>query len=497
MGRDGIKPDPKKVEAVSTWPKPNNVTEVQQFLGLTDFFRKFILGYAELVSPLTELTKKTKTWSWYSECEQAFLKLKEALPAAPVLAVPDVAAPCKLITDSCGYGIGAVLLQNSRPVAFYSRKMIAPEMHYVNYEQELLAAIVALKVFRCYLLGNHFNLITDNKPNTYLDTQPTLSRRQAATDQTERAAKRVCRRTAIAADTDSPDNSDIVSRIATVYSADPIFADDKRTKQWTFTENLWWDNDLVVVPDNSEVKQLIFHEFHESAYAGHLGIRKLSRTYCTTLHGLMFGLKPKTYIKYCDSCQGNKGNNTKPKGRMQPNAVPPYPRHTVTTDHVTGLPKTANKYDAIAVFIDELTKYVSLVTCSKQSSGANWAHVFVDNVYVYFGLPEHILCGTQFTGLFNQSLAERLGYSWKLTTAHPPWSAGQTETTNRIFEDVLRHCIAADMRDWDKHLKSAQFAMNKSWQESVQETPMFLNRGRHQVTSDGTTAFYTCNQPCI
>ena len=107
--------------------------------------------------------------------------------------------------------------------------------------------------------------------------------------------------------------------------------------------------------------------------------------------------------------------------------------------------------------------------------------MFMDHVHEHFGLPVHILSdrGTQFTGLFNQSLAERLGYTWKLTTAHAPWSDGQTERTNRLFQDVLRHFVSADMRDWDKHLKIAQFAINNSWQESVQETPMYLNRGRH------------------
>ena len=148
---------------------------MQQFLGLTNFFSKFILGYCNLAAPMTELTKKKVDWCWSTDCDKAF----QELSTAPVLAIPDPAAPFELSTDSCSYGIGAVLMQNSRPVAFYSRKMTDPERNYVNHEQELLAAILALKVFRCYLLGNHFTLITDNKPNTYLDSQPTLSRRQA------------------------------------------------------------------------------------------------------------------------------------------------------------------------------------------------------------------------------------------------------------------------------------------------------------------------------
>ena len=85
----------------------------------------------------------------------------------------------------------------------------------------------------------------------------------------------------------------------------------------------------------------------------------------------------------------------------------------MTTDYVTGIPETASKHNAIAVFVDALTKYVTLMPCCKSSSGVDRAHVFMDHVYAHFGLPEHVLSdrGAQFTGCLKQSLAERLGYS--------------------------------------------------------------------------------------
>lgn len=220
-------------------------------------------------------------------------------------------------------------MQHDKPVAFYSRKMTDPERNYVNHEQELLAAISALKVFRCYLLGNHFDLITDNKPNTYLDTQPTLSRRQARwseylqrfhftwvhkpgkfnvadplsrnpsykaasavlavttrkrskaaateteTTETEQPALAAKRPRLAEPEPDAESSPDIAHRIVAAYSADPTFTDEKHTKHWSLHEGLWWSADQIVVPDDREVKTLIFRKFHDASYAGHLGVRKL------------------------------------------------------------------------------------------------------------------------------------------------------------------------------------------------------------------------------
>ena len=180
ISKDGLKPDPKKVQSVTDWPQPTCLREVLQFLGLTNFFIQYIQGYADLTKPLTDLSKMYVPFDWKNSCTQAFNDLKHALTTAPVSILPDPGKPCELVCDALGFGIGAVLLQNERPVAFHSGKMTAAERNYVVTEQELLATVEALRVFRCYLLsGQQFNLVTDNRPNTFLQAQPFFSRRQA------------------------------------------------------------------------------------------------------------------------------------------------------------------------------------------------------------------------------------------------------------------------------------------------------------------------------
>jgi transposase InsO family protein len=179
VSTEGIKVDPKKVSAVADWPAPRDLHQLRSFLGLTNYFRTFILGYASLVRPLTALTSKGVKYVWSNECAAAFEAVKKALCSAPVLRLPDMNKPFELITDASDFCVGACLMQEGHPVAYESRKLIPAERNYHAGEKELLALIHALKVWRCYLEGTPFTAVTDHNPNTTFETKTTLSPRQA------------------------------------------------------------------------------------------------------------------------------------------------------------------------------------------------------------------------------------------------------------------------------------------------------------------------------
>ena len=182
VSRDGLQVDPKKVATVKDWPVPKDIHELRCFLGLTNYFRSFIQGYSTRVMPLTRLQSPKNPFVWDDACQKAFDGVKHDLTHAPVLKSPDLAQPFELVTDACDFGIGAVLMQDRRPVAFESRKLIPAELNYTTTEKECLAVIHALKIWRCYLEGqpsDRFTIVTDHNPLVHLPKQPTLSRRIA------------------------------------------------------------------------------------------------------------------------------------------------------------------------------------------------------------------------------------------------------------------------------------------------------------------------------
>ncbi|GIM11516.1 hypothetical protein Vretimale_14990, partial [Volvox reticuliferus] len=182
ISQDGIKVDPAKTKAITDWPTPTNLTQLRSFLGLANYFRRFLEKYSVMAKPLTDLTKLNTPWAWSPLCEEAFNKIKQALVTAPVLTAPDYsdgAPPFSIICDASCAGIGAVLLQGHRPIAYESRKLTPAEVNYTTTEQEMLSVIHALHTWRCYVEGIPFTIHTDHCPNTFFSTQPTLSRRQA------------------------------------------------------------------------------------------------------------------------------------------------------------------------------------------------------------------------------------------------------------------------------------------------------------------------------
>lgn len=178
-----MRPDPRKVQLVADWPSPlPNIKAVEQFLGLANYFRKYIRGFGAVTAPLTKLRRKNVPFIWTQQCQDAFDYVKSALVSAPVLAPPDnspSAPPFEVICDASGDGIGAGLFQDGAVLAFEGRKYTPAEYNYTVGEQELLAVVHALHVWRCYLEGAPpFKVITDHNPLVYLSTQQTLSRRQ-------------------------------------------------------------------------------------------------------------------------------------------------------------------------------------------------------------------------------------------------------------------------------------------------------------------------------
>ena len=151
VDKHGIRPDPKIVEAVQTWPVPRNVHDVRSFVRLVNYFAKFIEHYAEIAVPLTNLTRKSVGWNWTGRCQDAFELLKKKLTEAPLLRTPNEKLPYEVVTDASDLGVGAVLLQEGHPVAYESRKLNSAELNYNITEKEMLSVVYALRVWRCYL----------------------------------------------------------------------------------------------------------------------------------------------------------------------------------------------------------------------------------------------------------------------------------------------------------------------------------------------------------
>ena len=181
---NGVTMEKSKVDAVTNWPTPKDITDVRAFLGLAGYYRKFVNNFSKISAPLSELLKKENKFEWGEKQTLALETLKKSVSTAPVLVLPDPSLPYVVDTDASGYAVGSALLQDHgaglQPIAYMSKKMLDAEKNYTVREQEMLAIICALKEWRHYLHGSKFKIITDHDSLKYIDTQKNqLSSRQA------------------------------------------------------------------------------------------------------------------------------------------------------------------------------------------------------------------------------------------------------------------------------------------------------------------------------
>jgi hypothetical protein len=170
--------NPSKVKDILEWNSPTTVHQVRSFLGLAGYYRRFIPNFSKIVKPITRLFKNDTKFDWSSKCNEAFEQLKVLLTTTPVLAQSDIEKPFDVYCDASGSGLGCVLMQEGRVIAYASRQLHRHEEHYPTHDLELAAVVHALKIWRHYLLGNICHLYTHHKSLKYIFTQSELNMRQ-------------------------------------------------------------------------------------------------------------------------------------------------------------------------------------------------------------------------------------------------------------------------------------------------------------------------------
>jgi len=523
---NGIATDPNKIEAVKAWPTPSKVTHVRAFLGLANYYRRFVKNFSKTAAPLTSLTAKTGhdakgNITWTPVHQAAFETIKEALITAPVLIAPDPDTPYTLKCDACDVGIGAVLSQGSgtteRVVAYHSRKLNGAETRYPTHEKELLSLVEALREWRHYLLGSKFELLTDNWANKHIQTQPNLdakcqARWMEVIQEYDFKIDHIPGVKNVVADALSrrpdymiysaymPTRSEMEvspTLLAEIRAAGRNDVEYQKYFEATTTgsrKDMSITDDLLTFSKNGSMSRLfvpagplrtkLLHEAHDSPVAGHLGRDKTYERLARHFFWPKMAATVHDYVRTCPSCQRNKCSNRRPIGLLQPHAIPQHKWDTVSLDFITALPKTKRGWDAILVLVDKLTKMIYCVPTTTNVTADTTAHLFYETIFRHHGLPKILISDrdSKFTSIFWQELFKLTGTRLNMSTAHHAETDGQTERANRTLEEMIRAYISPHHDDWDDHLIAVEFAYNDSVNPSTGHTPFYLNYGQHPYT---------------
>ena len=454
ISKNSVAMDQKKVEGVKGWPTPTKVKHVQAFLGLANFYRRFIKDFAKIARPLTSLTCKDMPWKWEEEQETAFRTLKEAFTSAPILQLPNDTAPYRLETDSSDFATGAVLEQIGEdglwhPVAFYSKSLNEHERNYEIYDKEMLAIIRALEEYRHYLEGHPepVEIWSDHLNLTYFRQAQKLSRRQARWalfltrfnfSLRHKPGKTMIRADPLSRRPDheegvNSDNSDrtlltpeffaikalqpshestvddaqLLSRIKAALENDTMTKDyqallqsgprefGKNLQEWNFENGLLLHRGKVYVPKDRDLRLDLLKLHHDTRLAGHQGrwktLELISRNYWWP--GMSIDVKK--YVQGCDTCQRNKPTRQPKFGLLQPNEVPAGPWEIWTIDIIIHLPESPDLQGetrtAIVVVVDRYSKRAHFFPEDDQVSASSIVNIMYERLFPLHGIPRQII----------------------------------------------------------------------------------------------------------
>ncbi|KAK8934297.1 hypothetical protein KSP39_PZI014692 [Platanthera zijinensis] len=501
----GVQADPRKIESMVSWPQPTTVRALRGFLGLTGYYRRFVKDYGKIARPLTQLLQKD-AFQWSIEADEAFRALKQAMTTTPVLALPDFSKEFVVETDASGVGLGAVLMQEGRPLAYFSKALAPRTLGLSTYEKEMLAIIHAVEMWRPYLLGQHFQVRTGHQSLKHF-----LEQRLASPLQQKWLTKLMGYdyeivykqgRENVVADALSrlPESSlshvsgPVVTTLDEIQAAvlqDPELRTIIETlQQGQATEpgyhlqgqRLYFQG-RVVIPSASPWRTAMMQEFHASPTDGHAGILRTLQRLRANVFWKGMRRDVQQFVRECDICQRQKYETTSPAGLLTPLEIPHQVWDTISMDFIDGLPKSQGK-SVILVVVDKLSKYGHFLPLSHPYTGETVAELFAREIVRIHGLPRSIISDRDpvFISNFWRVLFRLQGTTLRMSTAHHPQTDGQTEVLNRGVETYLRCFVMDEPRTWTRWLHWAEYCYNTSFHTASKLTPFEVVYGRPPPT---------------
>src|SRR4051812_31655645 len=481
---------------------------------------------------MTELLKKDKKFAWSEGCKVSFQELKKRLVTAPVLCLPDLESDFLVYCDASHQGLGAVLMQDGKVVAYASRQLKTHEVNYPTHDLELASVVHALKTWRHYLLGKRCEVFTDHKSLKYIFTQKEINMRQRRwlelikdydlslqyhPGKANVVADALSRKTFVNGLTKEEFPDDLYKQFKELrleivpqghlmsLDVQPTLLDKIREVQKTDEEiekikvnislgkaknfhideqGTLWHGKRICVPQDPDLRKLILQEGHNSPYSIHPGNTKMYMDMKERFWWNNLKRDIAEHIALCDVCSRVKAEHQKPAGLLQPLPIPEWKWENIGMDFITGLPRTRSGYDSIWVVVDRLTKVAHFIPVKTTYTSAKLAKIYMSRIICLHGVPKSIVSdrGTQFTSHFWRQLHESLGMRLEFSTAFHPQTDGQTERTNQILEDMLRACALDYGASWDESLPYAEFSYNNSYQASIEMAAFEFLYGRKCTT---------------
>ncbi|KAH0669578.1 hypothetical protein KY285_023739 [Solanum tuberosum] len=481
---DGIKVDPKKTDVIRNWPRPLTPSDIRSFLGLAGYYRRFVEGFSSLASPMTKLV------------------------SAPILSLPDGLEGFVVYCDASHIGLGCVLMQSGKVIAYASRQLKVHEKNYPTHDLELAAVVFALKIWRHYLYGVHVDIFTDHKNLQYVFTQKDLNLRQrrwleflkdydmsvhyhpGKANVVADALSRVSMGSLAHVEEGSKElakESSLVDEVIVKQDLDPSLVELKASVSSGKVEVFSQGGDgalryqgRLCVPCVDGVRERVLDEAHNSFYSIHPGSTKMYRDLRDVY---WWGSMKKDITKFvsgCHSCQQVKAEHQRPGGLTQDIEIPTWKWEGINMDFVVGLPKTRRGFDSVWVVVDRMTKSAHFLPVKTTYGAEEYAKLYIHELVRLHGIPLTIISdrGAQFTSHFWKSFQRCLGTKVKLSTAFHPQTDGQAERTIQTLEDMLRACVMELKGSWDDHLPLIEFAYNNSYHSSIGMAPFEALYGR-------------------